>query len=162
MDDIECLGLTAGIVGALELPGVYEPHLMVIREAIPVGVIYPPNIVYKIKSVLMLNAEEPESILSPCPRHSTVKSEVPRSNVLLESSQLVNKTWGAVKSASSTIKSSTQHAALLASTQVKSSVGIRDAGRIEKKVTEELHRMFDDTDSFYFCTEGFILNPMLC
>ncbi|XP_059607415.1 phosphatidylinositide phosphatase SAC2 isoform X2 [Phlebotomus argentipes] len=159
VDDIECLGLTPGIVGALQLPGVLEPHLMIIREATPVGVIYPPNIVYKIKSVLLLNAEEPEAILSPCSRHSTVK-EVPRSNVLLESSQLMNKTWGAMKSASSTIKSSTQHAALLASTQVKSSVGIKDTGRIERKVTEELHRMFDDSDSFYYCSEADITQSL--
>ncbi|GAB0094845.1 phosphatidylinositide phosphatase SAC2 [Sergentomyia squamirostris] len=153
VDDIECLGLSYGIVGALQMPGEYDAHLMIIKEAIPVGVIYPPNMVYKIKSICLLNAEEPEVTLSPCPRHA-VKADVPRSNALLEGSQLVNKTWGAVKSASNTIKTSTQHAALLATTQVKSSVGIRDSGRIERKVTEELHRMFDDSDSFYFCTEA--------
>lgn len=72
----------------------------------------------------------------------------------------MNKTWGAVKSAGNTIKNTTQQAAALASNQVKSSVGIRDPTRIEKRITEELHKIFDDTDSFYFCFDHDITNNL--
>lgn len=72
----------------------------------------------------------------------------------------MNKTWGAVKSAGTTIKNTTQQAAALASNQVKSSVGIKDPSRIEKRITEELHKVFDDTDSFYFCFEHDITNNL--
>lgn len=72
----------------------------------------------------------------------------------------MNKTWGAVKSAGNTIKNTTQQAAALASNQVKSSVGIRDPNRIEKRITEELHKIFDDSDSFYFCFESDITNNL--
>lgn len=69
----------------------------------------------------------------------------------------MNKTWGAVKSAGITIKATTQQAANLATKQVKSSVGIRDDSR---RITEELHKIFDDTDSFYFSFDCDITNNL--
>lgn len=73
MDDIECIGITTGIVGIISLPGVYEPHLVIVKEAQPVGVLYPPHLVYKIKSICILSDDEPDTILIPCPRHSNSK-----------------------------------------------------------------------------------------
>lgn len=72
----------------------------------------------------------------------------------------MNKTWGAVKNAGNTIKNTTQQAAALASNQMKSSVGIRDPSRIEKRITEELHKIFDETDSFYFSLDSDITNNL--
>lgn len=162
MDDIECIGITHGIIGTIALQGVLEPHLIIIKEAVPVGVLYAPNLVYKIKSICILGAEEPDTILLPCSKHNTsttiktISSSIssgqstqagsgqnastasPR-NRLFESSALVNKTWGAVKSAGSTIKNTTEKAAAIASSQVKSTVGmvVKDPVRIEKRVMDE-------------------------
>lgn len=72
----------------------------------------------------------------------------------------MNKTWGAVKSAGSTIKATTQQAANLATKQVKSTVGIREPRHIERRITEELHKVFDDTDSFYFSFDCDITNNL--
>lgn len=70
VDDIECLGITAGILGVISLPGVLEPPvLLIIKDSTPVGDIYPPHVVYKIKSICMLSNDEPDSPLSPCPKH---------------------------------------------------------------------------------------------
>lgn len=70
VDDIECLGTTAGILGVISLPGVLEPPvLLIIKESIPVGAIYPPHIVYKIKSICMLSNDDPDCTLTPCPKH---------------------------------------------------------------------------------------------
>ncbi|XP_058977164.1 phosphatidylinositide phosphatase SAC2 isoform X3 [Musca domestica] len=191
VDDIECIGITHGIVGVISLPNVYEPHLVIIKEATPVGVLYPPHLVYKIKSICILSADDPDTSLTPCTRHSRSSNTTPthsrnsstssssiaannasNANVnsatstsssrtkLFEGNQLMNKTWGAVKSAGTTIKNTTQQAAALASNQVKSSVGIKDPSRIEKRITEELHKVFDDTDSFYFCFEHDITNNL--
>ncbi|XP_013108333.2 phosphatidylinositide phosphatase SAC2 isoform X2 [Stomoxys calcitrans] len=183
VDDIECIGITHGIVGVISLPNVYESHLVIIKEATPVGVLYPPHLVYKIKSICILSADEPDTTLTPCTRHSRSSNTTPThsrnssagssslNNVnansttssrskLFEGNQLMNKTWGAVKSAGTTIKNTTQQAAALASNQVKSSVGIRDPSRIEKRITEELHKIFDETDSFYFCFEHDITNNL--
>ncbi|XP_039948693.1 phosphatidylinositide phosphatase SAC2 isoform X1 [Bactrocera tryoni] len=181
VDDIECIGITHGIVGVISLPNVYEPHLVIVKEATPVGVLYAPSLVYKIKSICILNADEPDTVLTSCTRHSrsanSTPTHRPTSNTstigstnkiststtktrLFEGAQLMNKTWGAVKNAGNTIKNTTQQAAALASNQVKSSVGIRDPSRIEKRITEELHKIFDDTDSFYFSLDSDITNNL--
>lgn len=71
--DIECIGICAGIIGIISLPGVYDPHLIVIKESTAVGVLYPPNLVYKIKSICMLSDDEPDTLLAPCPRHNAAR-----------------------------------------------------------------------------------------
>ncbi|XP_067619355.1 phosphatidylinositide phosphatase SAC2 isoform X2 [Eurosta solidaginis] len=180
VDDIECIGITHGIIGVISLPNVYEPHLVIVKEATPVGVLYAPNLVYKIKSICILSADEPDTLLTSCTRHSRSANSTPThspshtlsaaansSNTpavtktkLFEGAQLMNKTWGAVKTAGNTIKNTTQQAATLASNQMKSSVGIGDPLRIVKRITEELHKIFDDTDSFYFSFDSDITNNL--
>ncbi|KAL7728141.1 hypothetical protein ACLKA6_002274 [Drosophila palustris] len=178
VEDIECIGVTHGIVGVISLPNVYEPHLVVIKEATAVGVLYPPHLVYKIKSICILSADDPDSELPNCTKHTKSNSSTPthsassnnnngngrtaplpgsKSTKLFEG---MNKTWGAVKSAGNTIKSTTKQAATLATKQVKNSVGIREPRHIETRITEELHKVFDDTDSFYFSFDCDITNNL--
>lgn len=71
--DIECLGITPGILGVISLPGVYDPHLLIIKEAVPIGAISPPHLVYQIKSICILSDDLPDSTLVPCPRHSPTR-----------------------------------------------------------------------------------------
>ncbi|XP_022213723.2 phosphatidylinositide phosphatase SAC2 isoform X2 [Drosophila obscura] len=187
VDDIECIGVTHGIVGVISLPNVYDPHLVVIKEATAVGVLYPPHLVYKIKSICILSAEDPDADLPNCtkhtksnqstPTHSSATAAAQNNNVSASSGgggtatvsgsskstklfEGMNKTWGAVKSAGNTIKNTTQQAANLATKQVKSSVGIREPKHIERRITEELHKIFDDTDSFYFSFDCDITNNL--
>ncbi|XP_058468247.1 phosphatidylinositide phosphatase SAC2 isoform X3 [Malaya genurostris] len=177
VDDIECIGITHGIVGTICLQGVLDPHLIIIKEAVPVGVLYAPHLVYKIKSICILGAEDPDTILLNCTKHNTNSIKTmpntdpvhagsvsvnPSRNRLFESSALVNKTWGAVKSAGSTIKNTTEKAAAIASSQVKSTVGMVVKGpvQIEKRVMDELHRIFDDSDSFYYSLDCDITNNL--
>ncbi|XP_036674910.3 phosphatidylinositide phosphatase SAC2 isoform X2 [Drosophila suzukii] len=179
VDDIECIGVTHGIVGVISLPNVYEPHLVVVKEATAVGVLYPPHLVYKIKSICILSAEEPDTDLPNCTKHTKSNQSTPTHSVSAsnnnnanvpstgggssKSTKLfegMNKTWGAVKSAGNTIKNTTQQAANLATKQVKSSVGIREPKHIERRITEELHKIFDETDSFYFSFDCDITNNL--
>ncbi|XP_020813812.1 phosphatidylinositide phosphatase SAC2 isoform X1 [Drosophila serrata] len=180
VDDIECIGVTHGIVGVISLPNVYEPHLVVVKEATAVGVLYPPHLVYKIRSICILSAEEPDTDLSNCTKHTKSNQSTPTHSASIannnnasassgggggssKSTKLfegMNKTWGAVKSAGNTIKNTTQQAANLATKQVKSSVGIREPKHIERRITEELHKIFDDTDSFYFSFDCDITNNL--
>ncbi|KRK03049.1 phosphatidylinositide phosphatase SAC2 isoform X2 [Drosophila yakuba] len=179
VDDIECIGVTHGIVGVISLPNVYEPHLIVVKEATAVGVLYPPHLVYKIKSICILSADEPDTDLPNCSKHTKSNQSTPTHSVSTsnnnnasvpssaggssKSTKLfegMNKTWGAVKSAGNTIKNTTQQAANLATKQVKSSVGIREPRHIERRITEELHKIFDETDSFYFSFDCDITNNL--
>ncbi|XP_017119866.1 phosphatidylinositide phosphatase SAC2 isoform X2 [Drosophila elegans] len=178
VDDIECIGVTHGVVGVISLPNVYEPHLIVIKEATAVGVLYPPHLVYKIKSICILSAEEPDTDLPNCTKHSKSNQSTPTHSVSSKNNNAsvpssggghskstklfegMNKTWGAVKSAGNTIKNTTQQAANLATKQVKSSVGIREPKHIERRITEELHKIFDETDSFFFSFDCDITNNL--
>ncbi|XP_049880526.1 phosphatidylinositide phosphatase SAC2 isoform X2 [Pectinophora gossypiella] len=160
IEDIECLGITEGIIGKVDHSNVYEPRLMIIKESVPVGQIYFHHTIYKIKSVCFLNmgAANQEVELSACTKHNS-SSSVASSNKLMnkkmggrlfEKSAFLNKTVGAVTKVSNTIKTTTQQAA----TQVKQSVQKqRDpkvAERLEKRITDELYKIFEDSDSFYY------------
>lgn len=161
--DIECIGVTPGILGVISLPGVYDPHLVIVREATDIGILYPPHTVHKVKSICMLSDDEPDVALVPCHRHSTSRlvTQSPSSKSrLFEGSQLMNKTWGAVKIAGSTIKSTTQQAAALATNQIRPKNASKDPTKIEKRISDELHKIFDDSDSFYYCLDGDITNNL--
>lgn len=94
---------------------------MIIRESAPVGTIYFHHTVYKIKSVCFLNMGpvNQEIDLSACTKHGSLNA-VASSNKslnkkmgarLFENSAFLNKTVGAVKNVSNTIKTTTQQAA---------------------------------------------------
>lgn len=72
----------------------------------------------------------------------------------------MNKTWGAVKIAGSTIKTTTQHAAALATNQIRAKRPAKDQRKIEKQISDEFHKIFDDTDSFYYCLDGDFTNNL--
>uniref|UniRef100_A0A6E8V242 SAC domain-containing protein n=1 Tax=Anopheles coluzzii TaxID=1518534 RepID=A0A6E8V242_ANOCL len=178
VDDIECIGVTHGIVGTIALQGVLDPHLIVIKEVVPVGVLYAPHLVYKIRSIAVLGPDGADTVLLGCSKHTTSQTvkvapaggtaapeghPSPAKGRLFESSALVNKTWGAVKSAGSTIRNTTEKAAAIATSQVKSTVSLvvkADPVRIEKRVLDELHKIFDETDSFYYSPNCDITNNL--
>lgn len=63
-----------------------------------------------------------------------------------------------MKSAGTSIKNTTQQAV---NVDRKTKVSAKDAQRnIERRINEELHKMFDDTDSFYYCLDGDITNNL--
>lgn len=49
----------------------------------------------------------------------------------------------------------------MATNQIRSSATTaRDPTKIEKRITDELHKMFDDSDSFYFCPDADITHNL--
>lgn len=169
MGDIECIGICFGIVGEIKFPGIYDPHLLIVKESVAVGSLDQNHLVHKIRSVCILSQNEPDVSLFPCAKHSTVPYVQPGSNSnspqskpkLFDSSSQLMKTWGAMKSAGSSIKNTTQQAATIATSQVKSKVGIKEPyKKLEKRISEELHKIFDDTDSFYYSSDSDITNTL--
>ncbi|XP_053619511.1 phosphatidylinositide phosphatase SAC2 isoform X2 [Plodia interpunctella] len=159
-EDIECLGITEGIIGKVEHSNIFEPRLMIIKESVPVGQLYFHHTIYKIKSICFLNMGpiNQEIELSPCTKHcsSTIIVNPARSlnkkmgAHIFENSAFLNKTVGAVKNVSNTIKSTTQQAATQVKQTVKKHKDPKIAERFEKRLTDELHKIFDDSDSFYY------------
>ncbi|XP_013185101.2 phosphatidylinositide phosphatase SAC2 [Amyelois transitella] len=170
IDDIECLGITEGIIGKVEHSNVFEPRLMIIKESVPIGQIYFHHTIYKIKSICFLNmgVTNQELDLSPCTKHgssSAIANSARSLNKkmgarLFENSAFLNKTVGAVKNVSNTIKSTTQQAATQVKQTVKKQRDPKLAERFEKRLTDELHKIFDDSDSFYYSRTLDITNSL--
>lgn len=156
VDDVECLGIVHGIIGLIHLRDVHEPQLLLIRETASVGILYIPNEVFKIRSIAVLGAGSGLDVdICSCSKHRSESSPVALSKPkrVFNTSPIMNKTWGAVKSGA-------KSAASIASSQIRGKNLSKDAARIGRKLTEELHRIFDDSDSFYFSVTGDITNNL--
>ncbi|XP_047035991.1 phosphatidylinositide phosphatase SAC2 isoform X2 [Helicoverpa zea] len=170
IEDIECLGITDGIVGKVEHSNIFEPRLMIIKESSPVGTIYFHHSINKIKSVCFLNMGpiNQEIELCPCTKHGSL-NPVSSSNKslnkkmgtrLFENSAFLNKTVGAVKNVSNTIKTTTQQAATQVKQSVKKQRDPKLDERFEKRLTDELTKIFDDSESFYYSRTLDITNSL--
>lgn len=151
-------------MGKVEHPSVFDPRLVLIKEAEPVGKLHGPNTVYKIKSVVLLplGPENVELNLQQCPKHRSIPNK--RSNNAnplfdIQKNAAFTKTWGTLKNAGNTIKNTTQQAAAIATGTPKKKDS-KDKERFEKQIVEEFYRIFNDTDSFYFCHTSDITNSL--
>lgn len=118
IEDIECLGVTEGILGKIEHTNIYDPHLAIIKDVEAVGQIYFQHTIYKIKSVIFLNIGPENQVLDlcACTKHSSSSSMTScrkgsKMAAKLFDNAMLNKTVGAVKNVSNSIKSTTQQAA---------------------------------------------------
>ena len=119
--DIECLGVFYGIVGKVEHISVLEPRLMLIKEVASVGELHGGHVVYKIKSIafLQLGVENQNIGLLPCKKHQHMPKKKSVGGMFdITQKTGFSKTWGTIKSATNTIKNTTQQAAALATSQV--------------------------------------------
>lgn len=102
---------------------------MIIKESIPVGQLYFHHTIYKIKSICFLNmgTSNQDLELSACTKHGSMSSMGNSSKFsnnkkmgarLFENSAFLNKTVGAVKNVSNTIKTTTQQAATQVNTLI--------------------------------------------
>lgn len=117
--DIECLGICYGIVGKIEQSSVLESRLILIKEIAAVGELHRGHVVNKIKSIafLQLGVENQNIGLLACKKHQHFpKNKLPGKQN--EQKTSFSKTWGSIKSATNTIKNTTQQAAALATSQV--------------------------------------------
>ncbi|KAK4875984.1 hypothetical protein RN001_012406 [Aquatica leii] len=164
-DDPVCLGICYGIIGKVEHSSVFEPRLMLIKECTPVGKIHGHHIIYKVKSIafLQLGFEDVDLQLNLCNKHKTLgikrTPNVPAGLFDIQKNNALTKTWGTLKSAGNTIKNTTQQAAAIATGTTKKR-DFKDKEKFEKRIIEEFHKIFTDTDSFYFCSTCDITNSL--
>ncbi|XP_046742174.1 phosphatidylinositide phosphatase SAC2 isoform X2 [Diprion similis] len=165
--DPECLGTFYGVMGKIEQPSVLDPRIMLIKEVEPVGELHGGHVVFKIKSVafLPLGIDSIDVGLLPCKKHQNLPRKKGQGGLFdIPQKASFAKTWGSIKSATNTIKNTTQQAAALATSQVKSTVIKRSSSKerekFEKRILDELGKIFMETDSFFFCRTGDITNTL--
>ncbi|KAE8740674.1 hypothetical protein FOCC_FOCC013822, partial [Frankliniella occidentalis] len=165
-EDPSCLGILYGIVGKISAQSS-EDRLLLVRECALVGNLPGGHAVFKIKGVSFLSlTEEPSDLnLDPCRKHREQRD--PKKGPfggasLFDQKAVLGKTWGSIKSAGNTIKNTTQQAAALATLQVKQGPrqDSKQREKFERRITEELVRIFTETDSFYFSFTGDITNSL--
>ncbi|EEB13673.1 suppressor of actin, putative [Pediculus humanus corporis] len=147
--DPECLGICYGIIGKVQIDSIVEPRLVLIKEFKAVGEYVDGHVIYKIKSVAFLSLGNHDSLnLTTCKKHQHFTFT--KKSGFFDQKSTFAKTLGAVKSATNSIKNSTQQAAALAIPQVKFKFISKDKDKFEKRILDELNKIFTDTDSFYF------------
>ncbi|XP_044754264.1 phosphatidylinositide phosphatase SAC2 isoform X2 [Coccinella septempunctata] len=161
-DDPVCLGTCDGIIGKVSA-SVFDPRLMVIRESSLVGTLHGEHNVYKVKSIafIPLCLEETEINLKPCHKHKNISNANKQNNSIfdIQKSGAFSKTWGTIKNAGNSIKNTTQQAAAIATGTPKKRDG-RDRNRFERQIIEEFHKIFTDTNSFYYSNTTDLTNSL--
>lgn len=95
---------------------------MLIKEIEAVGELHGGHVVYKIKSVafLQLGSDGGDAGLLPCKKHQNLPRTKGQGGIFdIPQKTSFAKTWGSIKSATTTIKNTTQQAAALATSQVR-------------------------------------------
>lgn len=161
-EDPTCLGICHGIIGKVEHSSVFDPRLLLIKETEVVGKIHGPHVVHKIKSIafLQLGSENVDLNLQRCKKHKTITSNRATNPLFdLQKNAAFTKTWGTLKNAGNTIKNTTQQAAAMATGNQKLK-DVKEKEKFERQIVEEFHRIFTDTNSFYFCETADLTNSL--
>eukprot|EP00795_Rhopilema_esculentum_P012362 gene12362-3018_t len=144
-----CHGMVHGIVGKIQLIPGAEQRLLLISEKKSVGYLPGGHEVFKINKVvcvtLALDSEQ-EIDITACPNHSSMKNQ----RMDGQQQKAFQQTWNSLKST--------------ATNQLKgmktSSKDVKDKEKLDKRLTEELLKMFNESGSFYYSPTGDLSNTM--
>eukprot|EP00058_Branchiostoma_floridae_P024968 XP_002610458.1 hypothetical protein BRAFLDRAFT_85597 [Branchiostoma floridae] len=143
-----CLGLVHGVIGKVQLYPDSEWHLLLVTKKMSVGVLPGGHEVYKISRVVILPlspVEPPEMELEWCRKHHFGISNLEKIAAPLDSQQrALAKTWNSIKSVA----------------VPKKKRDIKEKEKLERRVFEELNKMFSDSDSFYYSPTGDLTNSV--
>ncbi|KAM4729608.1 phosphatidylinositide phosphatase SAC2 isoform 1-T1 [Anableps anableps] len=141
-----CLGLVEGVIGKIQLHTDLPLGLVLIRQKALVGQLPGDHKVYKITkiAVIPLSDEEPQELeLEPCKKHHFGIDKTEKVAQSPDESKFLMKTLSQIKSnVSVPIKKKYSPAF-----QVKEN---KEKERLERRLLDELYKIFMDSDSFYY------------
>ncbi|XP_042881683.1 phosphatidylinositide phosphatase SAC2-like isoform X2 [Penaeus japonicus] len=158
-----CLGVIHLLLGKLQIHPDLSPRLVLVAGVREVGSLVEGHRVWCITRVVFLPLNSPPDAdfnLIPCKKHANHPSSISGEKKLglpfgdLQQKVALSKTFGTIRSVTSTIKSATVNVAATATGQSKVRRDGRDRDRYERRVLDELSKMFNDSDSFYFSAEA--------
>lgn len=152
--EAKCLGVVYGLFGLFD-----HNKLILIQDREIAGELPGPegrvDEVYKITKVVVIDLgtddENTDFGLDSCPYHGQLQQHTPKRNlnsVQQKSEQAVQQTWNHIKSATSHVKAG--QGGVVSSTDGNIVSRIDPRERLEKKLIEEIYRMVNATESFYF------------
>ena len=174
----ECLGLVWGLFGKLSIHPELPERLVLVRHCDRVGDVpgrdFTKHSIYKVTSVVLVPILPPDGSalaqqlqLKPCPKHHVGAINQPDFEPTTSGSSpfgKIPKIGGSLKTlATDTIKNTAGNLAALES-QVKvpwrRSAVSKSLERYERRIMDELNKLFNDSNSFYFCLTGDITNSL--
>uniref|UniRef100_A0AAR2KQS1 SAC domain-containing protein n=1 Tax=Pygocentrus nattereri TaxID=42514 RepID=A0AAR2KQS1_PYGNA len=135
-----CLGLVEGVIGKIQLHADFPLGLILIRQKALVGLLPGDHKVYKITkiAVIPLSEEEPQDLeLELCKKHHFGINKPEKITQSPDDSKFLLKTLSQIKS----------NVAVPIKKKVKEN---KEKERLERRLLDELYKIFMDSDSFYY------------
>ncbi|XP_017279824.1 phosphatidylinositide phosphatase SAC2 [Kryptolebias marmoratus] len=135
-----CLGLVEGVIGKIQLHADLPLGLVLIRQKALVGHLPGSNKVYKITKIIVipLSDEEPQELdLELCKKHHFGIDKPEKLAQSPDESKFLMKTLSQIKS----------NVAVPIKKKVKEN---KEKERLERRLLDELYKIFMDSDSFYY------------
>ncbi|KAJ8418269.1 hypothetical protein AAFF_G00139780 [Aldrovandia affinis] len=135
-----CLGLVEGVIGKIQLHADLPLGLIMIRQKVLVGRLPEDHNVYKITkiTVIPLSEDEPQDLeLELCKKHHFGINKPEKISQSPDESKFLLKTLSQIKS----------NVAVPIKKKVKEN---KEKERLEKRLLDELLKIFMDSDSFYY------------
>ncbi|KAI4898046.1 hypothetical protein NFI96_019265 [Prochilodus magdalenae] len=135
-----CLGLVEGVIGKIQLHADFPLGLILIRQKALVGLLPGDHKVYKITkiAVVPLSEEEPQDLeLELCKKHHFGINKPEKITQSPDDSKFLLKTLSQIKS----------NVAVPIKKKVKEN---KEKERLERRLLDELYKIFMDSDSFYY------------
>ncbi|CAM1296239.1 INPP5F (predicted) [Pycnogonum litorale] len=161
--DAVCLGKVYGFLGKIQIQSESDPKLILIKQRSLVGQLPGGHDVYKINKIVILSLSLDDTALvdlsiEPCKKHNaTRKNTRNNSSAVSVASDLqqkaFQKTWNTIKTATANVKTVT------ANVKLRKNDG-RYKEKLERRIMDELIKMFQETDSFYYSVTGDLTNSI--
>ncbi|KAF7710370.1 phosphatidylinositide phosphatase SAC2 [Silurus meridionalis] len=135
-----CLGLVEGVIGKIQLHADFPLGLILIRQKALVGLLPGEHKVYKITkiTVIPLSDDEPQDLeLELCKKHHFGINKPEKITQSPDESKFLLKTLNQIKS----------NVAVPIKKKVKEN---KEKERLERRLLDELNKIFMDSDSFYY------------
>lgn len=148
--DAVCLGTVYGVIGKFQPHPDSDQRLVLIRQTSLIGSLPGNHQVFKVNKVVLLPLsvhESPELEMEPCSRHPSSWRRPERSPASELQQRALQKTWQTIKTATAQVKP-------------RKTVQNRERDKYERRLLDELLKMFNDTDSFYFSPTGDLTNTL--
>lgn len=150
LTDAVCLGTVYGIIGKFQPHPDSDQRLVLIRQTSLIGSLPGNHQVFKVNKVVLVPLsvhEAPEMEMEPCSKHPSSWRRPERSPASELQQRAFQKTWQTIKTATGQVKP-------------RKTVQNRERDKYERRLLDELLKMFNDTDSFYFSPTGDLTNTM--
>ncbi|KAL7647035.1 UNVERIFIED_CONTAM: hypothetical protein RMT77_002292 [Armadillidium vulgare] len=162
-----CLGIVHALIGKFQIFPDMAQRLVLVSGVKEVGTLTSsdgkPSVVFCITRILFLPLNAPLDVefnLQPCHKHHTHHPHSisqDRKNLLpfgdFQPKVGLSKTFGTIRNVTSSIKSATVNAAVNATGQNKSKKDFRDKEKFERRILDELTKMFNESESFFYCQD---------